>query len=320
MRILTVGAGAAGGYFGARLARAGQDVTFLVRPRRAEALRARGLRVSGPGEEIAFAPRLVTADALAGAGAPEGTGAPDGTYDLVLLSVKSTSLEAAVRDLAPAVGPGTAILPLLNGMAHLDRLADRFGDAAVLGGVAKVVTTLNEHGDILRMAPPTVVLTGERDGRPSARVDAVRAVLAGAGIDSPEVPDIVGAMWHKWVFITTLVAVTSLARGAVGEINAVPGGTGFGLAVLAEAAAVSAAAGYPVPEPELALTARTLAVPGSPLTPSLYRDLLAGHPTEVEHVLGDLSARARGFAVLTPLLDLATLQLRLHQRRVTGEG
>ncbi|MFF3210708.1 2-dehydropantoate 2-reductase [Streptomyces sp. NPDC002886] len=312
MRILTVGAGAAGGYFGARLARAGEDVTFLVRPRRAEVLRARGLRVSGPGEEIAFAPRLVTADAL------EGTGAREGTYDLVLLSVKSTSLEAAVRDLAPAVGPGTAILPLLNGMAHLDHLADRFGDAAVLGGVAKVVTTLNEHGDIVRMAPPTVVLTGERDGRPSARVDAIRAVLTGAGIDSPEVPDIVGAMWHKWVFITTLVAVTSLARGAVGEINAVPGGTGFGLAVLAEAAAVSAAAGYPVPEPELAFTARTLAVPDSSLTPSLYRDVLAGHPTEVEHVLGDLSARARGLAVPTPLLDLAALQLRVHQKRVTA--
>ncbi|MGW1773749.1 ketopantoate reductase family protein [Streptomyces sp. NPDC002104] len=306
MRILTVGAGAAGGYFGARLARAGQDVTFLVRPRRAGALRERGLRVSGPGEEIVLDPRLVTAGEL------------QETYDLVLLSVKSTSLEAAVRDLAPAVGPGTAILPLLNGMAHLDRLADRFGDAAVLGGVAKVVTTLNEQGDILRMAPPTVVLTGERDGRPSARVDAVRAVLAGAGIDSPEVPDIIGAMWHKWVFITTLVAVTTLARGAVGEINAVPGGTGFGRAVLAEAAAVSAAAGHPVPESEFDFTARTLATPDSSLTPSLYRDLLAGRPTEVEHVFGDLSARARGFGVPTPLLDVAAVQLRVHERRVAA--
>lgn len=305
MRILTVGAGATGGYFGARLARAGRDVTFLVRPRRAEALRARGLRVTGPGEEeIVLTPRLVTADTLAG------------TYDLVLLSVKSTGLEAAVRDLAPAVGPGTAIVPLLNGMAHLDRLADRFGEAAVLGGVAKVVTTLNEHGDIVRLAPPVVLLTGERDGRPSARVDAVRGVLAGAGIDTPEVPGIVGAMWHKWVFITTLVAATSLARGAVGEINAVPGGTEFGRAVLAEAAAVSAAAGYPVPESELAFTARTLAAPDSPLTPSMYRDLVAGHPTEVEHVLGDLAARARALAVATPLLDLAALQLRVHQRRV----
>lgn len=306
MRILTVGAGATGGYFGARLARAGRDVTFLVRPERAATLRARGLRVTGPGEEIALTPQLVTAGELTR------------TYDLVLLSVKSTALEAATRDLAPAVGPGTAIVPLLNGMAHLDHLAGRFGDAPVLGGVAKVVTTLNGHGDIVRMAPPTVLLTGERDGRPSARVDAVREVLAGAGIDTPEVPDIVAAMWHKWVFIAALVAVTSLARGAVGEVNAVPGGSEFGLAVLAEAAAVSAAAGHPVPESELAGTARTLTAPQSSLTPSMYRDLVAGHPTEVEHVFGDLAARARALAVPTPLLDLAALQLRVHQRRVAG--
>ncbi|MGW6686745.1 ketopantoate reductase family protein [Streptomyces sp. NPDC054961] len=306
MRILTVGAGATGGYFGARLARAGRDVTFLVRPERAAALRARGLRVTGPGEEITLTPRLVTADALTR------------TYDLVLLSVKSTALEAATRDLAPAVGPGTAIVPLLNGMAHLGHLAHRFGDAAVLGGVAKVVTTLNGHGDIVRMAPPTVLLTGERDGRPSARVDAVREVLAGAGIDTPDVPDIVAAMWHKWVFISTLVAVTCLARGAVGEVSAVPGGSGFASAVLAEAAAVSAASGYPVPEPELALTARTLTAPDSPLTPSMYRDLIAGRPTEVEHVFGDLAARARALAVPTPLLDLAALHLRVHQRRVVA--
>lgn len=112
--------------------------------------------------------------------------------------------------------------------------------------------------------------------------------------------------------------MTSLARGAVGEVNSVPGGTEFGLSVLAEAAAVSAASGYPVPESELALTARTLAAPDSPLTPSMYRDLPAGHPTEVEHVLGDLSARARDLAVPTPLLDLAALQLRVNQRRVAA--
>ncbi|MCJ1676464.1 2-dehydropantoate 2-reductase [Streptomyces sp. APSN-46.1] len=305
MRILTVGAGAAGGYFGARLAHAGQDVTFLVRPARAAALRARGLRVSGMGEDLRLTPQLVTADELKPA------------FDLVLLSVKSTALAAATRDLAPAVGPGTAIVPLLNGLAHLDHLADRFGDEAVLGGVAKVVTTLDEHGTIVRMAPPSALLTGERDGRPSERVDAIRAVLAGAGIDTPQVPDIVAAMWHKWVFITALAAASCLARGSVGEFNAVPGGSGLGPAVLAEAAAVSAAAGYPVPDAELAATAGTLTTPGSPLTPSLYRDLIAGYPTEVEHVFGDLTARARALSVPTPLLDLVTLQLRVHQRRVS---
>ncbi|MFC9583496.1 2-dehydropantoate 2-reductase [Streptomyces yangpuensis] len=306
MRILTVGAGAVGGFFGARLAEAGQDVSFLVRPARAKALRSRGLRVEGQGEKLHLTPKLVTADA------------PGGPYDLVLLSVKATALGPALADIGPAVGPGTAVVPLLNGMAHLDALVARLGAGAVLGGVAKVVTTLNEEGDIVRMAPPAVVLTGETDGRPSARVDAIRAALAGAGIDSPATGDIVDAMWHKWVFISTLVAFTCLMRGTVGEVNAVPGGTALGASLLAEAAAVSAAAGHPVPEAELAFTRATVATPGSPLTPSLYRDLIAGVPTEADHVLTDLTVRARTLGVATPLLDLAALHLRVHEQRLAA--
>lgn len=211
MRILTVGAGAVGGFFGARLATAGQDVSFLVRPARAKALEARGLRVAGQGEELRLTPKLVTA------------GTVDGPYDLVLLSVKATALHTALADIEPAVGSDTAVVPLLNGVAHLHALVARLGAGAVLGGVAKVVTTLTDDGDILRMAPPAVILTGELDARPSARVDAIRGVLAEAGIDSPATGDIVAAMWHKWVFISALVALTCLMRGTVGEVNAVPG-------------------------------------------------------------------------------------------------
>ncbi|MFE7184305.1 2-dehydropantoate 2-reductase [Streptomyces erythrochromogenes] len=306
MRVLTVGAGAVGGFFGARLAEAGQDVSFLVRPARAQALRARGLRVEGQGEKLHLTPKLVTADA------------PGGPYDLVLLSVKATALHPALADIGPAVGPQTAVVPLLNGLAHLDALVARLGSGPVLGGVAKVVTTLDEEGGILRMAPPAVILTGERDARPSARVDAIRTVLTGAGIDSPDAGDIVAAMWHKWVFISTLVAVTCLMRGAVGEVNAVPGGAALGASLLAEAAAVSAAAGHPVPEAELAFTTATVTTPGSPLTPSLYRDLIAGSPTEADHVLTDLTVRARALGVATPLLDLAALHLRVHEHRLAA--
>ncbi|WP_412074913.1 2-dehydropantoate 2-reductase [Streptomyces xanthophaeus] len=306
MRILTVGAGAVGGFFGARLAQAGQDVSFLVRPARAKALTARGLRVEGQGESLRLTPHLVTADA------------PGGPYDLVLLSVKATTLHTALTEIEAAVGPDTAVLPLLNGVAHLDALVARFGAGAVLGGVAKVVTTLNEDGDILRMAPPAVILTGELDARPSARVEAIRTVLAAAGIDSPATEDIVAAMWHKWVFISTLVSLTCLMRGTVGEVNAVQGGAALGPSLLAEAAAVSAAAGHPVPEAELAFTTATVTTPGSPLTPSLYRDLAAGAPTEADHVLTDLTVRARALGVATPLLDLAALHLRVHEHRIAA--
>ncbi|MFJ7591719.1 2-dehydropantoate 2-reductase [Streptomyces sp. NPDC097617] len=306
MRILTVGAGAVGGFFGARLADSGQDVSFLVRPARAKALAARGLRVSGQGEQLHLTPKLVTA------------GAVGGPYDLVLLSVKATALHTALADIEPAVGPETAVVPLLNGVAHLDPLVARLGAGAVLGGVAKVVTTLGEDGDILRMAPPAVILTGELDARPSARVDTIRSMLTEAGIDAPATADIVAAMWHKWAFISTLVALTCLMRGTVGEVNAVAGGTDLAAALIAETAAVAQAAGHPVTERELAFTTSAVTAPGSPLTPSLYRDLVAGAPTEADHVLTDLTVRARELGLATPLLDLAALQLRVHEHRLAA--
>ncbi|MFJ6936501.1 2-dehydropantoate 2-reductase [Streptomyces sp. NPDC101132] len=306
MRILVVGAGATGGFFGARLAGSGRDVTFLVRPGRAAALRERGLRLTGVTEELLPAPQLVTAGHL------------DGRYDLVLLSVKSTALEEAVAALGPAVGPGTAIVPMLNGMAHLDLLERAFGPEPVLGGVAKVVTTLGPEGEIVRMAPLAHLALGERDGRDSARVEEIRTALAGAGVDSPPTPDIVAAMWHKWAFISTMGALTCLVRGSVGEAVAAPGGPELARAVVAEAAAVAAAAGHPLPAAEREATTAVATQPGSPLTPSLYRDVLAGAPTEVEHIFGDLTARARALGVATPLLDLATLQLRVHQAHATA--
>ncbi|MFF8275742.1 ketopantoate reductase family protein [Streptomyces lateritius] len=304
MKILVVGAGATGGYFGALLARSGQDVTFLVRPHRAAVLRERGLRLTGRGEEWSLEPGLVTADALTT------------PYDLVLLSVKSTALEQAIEDIAPAVGPDTAIVPLLNGLAHMDALNARFGAARVLGGVAKVVTTLSDEGDIVRLAPLAHLTIGEQDGSPSPRVEKIRDVLAGAGIDVLVPADVITAMWHKWVFITTFGAVTSLMRGTVGEVNAVPGGTELGPAVLAEASAVAAAAGRPVPESERAATLGIVTATGSSMVPSLYRDLVAGRPTEAEHLFGDLVNRARALSVATPLLDLATLHLRVHEERI----
>ncbi|MEV4428802.1 ketopantoate reductase family protein [Streptomyces sp. R-07] len=306
MKILVVGAGATGGYFGALLARAGEDVTFLVRPARAAALRERGLRVVGGNEEWTVEPRLVTADGLRE------------PYDLVLLSVKSTGLDRAVEDVAPAVGPDTAVIPLLNGIAHIDALNARFGAPAVLGGVAKVVTTLDDSGDIRQLFPLAHLTFGEQDGTVSARVERIRKVLDGAGIDALVPADVLTAMWHKWVFITTFGAVTSLMRGTVGEVYDAPGGAALGPALLDEAAAVAAAAGHPVPEEERAGTLAVVSASGSPMVPSLYRDLTAGRPTEVEHLFGDLTARARALGVATPLLDLATLHLRVHQRRVTA--
>jgi 2-dehydropantoate 2-reductase len=299
VRILVVGAGATGGYFGARLTQAGRDVTFLVRPGRAAALRERGLRIIGLGESTRIVPKLVTAPELRG------------TYDVVLLSVKATALDQALEDVAPAVGPETAIIPFLNGIAHLDTLNARFGKEPVLGGVVKIISTIDENGDILRLAPLASLTFG--DG-PSAR--DLRALLDVAGFELSVSPDITAAMWHKWVFIVTLGALTCLMRGTVGDVAAVDGGS-LGRTILAEAAAVSTAAGFPLPDKEYAATEAMATKPGSPVTSSMYRDVVAGRPTEVEHVFGDLVSRARTLGVETPLLDLATLHLRVHERRIT---
>lgn len=307
MRILVVGAGATGGYFGARLAQAGRDVTFLVRPRRAEALRERGLRITGLGQEETVTPRLVTAGEL------------NGPYDLVLLSVKATALDRALEDIAPAVGPGTAIVPMLNGMAHLRQLAARFGERAVLGGVAKIISTLNDEGDIVRLAPVASLSIGELTGGPSDRVAAIAAELGEAGIDTQLPADIRAAMWSKWVLISTLAGLTCLMRGTVGDVAAVPGGRAFVEGLLGECAAVAAAAGHPVAEGELDALARMLTTEGSPLTASLYRDVVSGAPTEAEHVLGDLTDRARLHDVGTPLLDLVVLHLRVHEHRTAAD-
>jgi 2-dehydropantoate 2-reductase len=260
--------------------------------------------VIGPGGRETIRPRLVTA--------PEITDA----YDVVLLAVKATALAGVLDDLTPAVGPNTVILPFLNGLAHLDLLNERFGEKAVLGGVVKVATTVNGDGDIVQLAPLASVSLGEQDGHLSERVRGVAALLGQAGFDVHGSAAIMAEMWHKWVFIATAGALTCLMRGTVGDIAAVPGGTALAGAILAEAAAISAGAGFPVPDGELAATRATMTQAGSSFASSMYRDVEAGRPAEVEQILGDLTTRGRAQSVSTPLLDLATLHLRVYQRRL----
>jgi 2-dehydropantoate 2-reductase len=305
MTILVVGAGATGGYFGARLAQAGRDVTFLVRPHRAEQLRERGLRIVGPGAGAdagqALRPNLVLAGELAE------------PADVVLLSVKATALDQAIADFAPAVGPRTAVVPFLNGMAHLAVLSKRFGESAVLGGVIIIAAQLNDEGDIVvHPSTPASLTIGTQDGTRTTRLQAAYDQLSGAGFDASISDEIIARMWQKWVFIATIGALTCLMRGTVGDIVAVPGGRDLGPAILAEASAVSAAAGYPMPADAIASTTQTITQAGSPVDSSTSRDVAEGRPAEVEQVLADLARRGADHGIKTPLFDLATMQLRVY--------
>ncbi len=301
MKILIVGAGATGGYFGARLADAGRDVTFLVRERRAEFLRERGLRVAGLERELRIEPKVATAGQLGG------------TFDVVLLTVKAAGLQSAIADVAPAVGPETVIVPFLNGMAHMDALAEAFGVEKVLGSVVHLVGTIDAAGDIAVLRPLARWTLGEQGGDASERLARLVAEVSVPGIDVVPAQDGLDAMWQKWVFIVSAGVVTCLMRGPVGDIAAVPGGAGFVADVVAEAGAVAAAAGFPVSPGEQAETVAFLTEDGSDFTSSLYRDVTAGLPNEGEHIVGDFARRARSVGVDTPLVDLALLQLRVHE-------
>jgi 2-dehydropantoate 2-reductase len=305
MRILIVGAGSTGGYFGGRLAQAGRDVTFLVRPARAERLRANGLQIVSPHGDVTLTPKLVTAGGI------------EAPYDAVLLTVKAYSLDAALDDLAPAVGPETMILPVLNGIKHVDTLIARFGRNAVAGCVCKVATVVDDQGRIVQLNKLQDLAYGELNGAPSPRMDRLDKVMQGAGFDARLSGTIEREMWEKWVLLATLGGITCLMRGTIGEVEACPGGVEFSLAFLDEVTSAVTAAGHPPSEAFLAATRGAITQKGSSLTSSMYRDLLKGSPVEAGQILGDLLTRAAHFGVATPLLAAAFTHLSVYQERVS---
>ena len=233
MRVLVVGAGAIGGYFGGRMLEAGRDVTFLVRPRRAAELASAGLVIKSPNGDVTLKnPPTVQADKLTE------------KFDVVLLSCKAFDLDDAITSFAPAVGPQTSIIPLLNGMLHLDVLDKKFGRERVLGGLCAIAATLNEAREVVQLAPMQSLNFGERDGKLSDRVRAIAEIMASGKIGSVASENIVQEMWEKWVFLASLAASTCLMRTSVGNILAVSGGKDFILGMLDECSAVAGAEGH----------------------------------------------------------------------------
>lgn len=292
--ILVVGAGAIGGYLGARLQRAGHDVTFAARATRAAQLRDHGLVLHTPtGEEH------LSLDVWD----PET--APLPAADLVLITVKSPGLEWALSASSAVVGPETTVLPLLNGLAQLDACTAAFGAERVLGGTIRIVVSQDDSGAVVLHQPLHTVTIGEGAER-------VRRWLDVPGIDVVVRPDILGELWGKWYFIVACGVLACLARGTVGQIVATPGGAELVETVLAETAAVARAAGHP-PQ-DLARSRAFLTAPESDFVPSLYRDIVAGRPGESEHIVGDFVARARALGIGTPLCEVALLQMRIVTR------
>jgi 2-dehydropantoate 2-reductase len=301
MKILVVGAGAVGGYFGARLEQAGRDVTFLVRPARAQQLRRDGLRVLSPHGDLTLKPTLITADELSS------------PYDIIFLSVKAQALDQAIKDMSAAVGPETMIYPVLNGMRHIKTLTKAFGERAVVGGVCIVITDLDEQERIVQIAPPQKLTYGELSGEITARIRALDDTFRNAGFDTELSANITQEMWQKWVMIASLGLVTCLLDGPVGEINAVPDGQQTVLQAIDECATIATACGFPPPQPLIDSIRKQATTKDSKLTSSMYRDLKKGAHVEVETILGDLLEHGHCYQVPAPLLQAGCVRLRVYQ-------
>ncbi len=306
MRILVVGAGAVGGYFGGRLALANRDVTFLVRERRAGQLRARGLQLTDPRNETTVANVTFLLASELGS-----------SFDAVLLAVKAYDLDATMDDFAPAVGPRTTIVPFLNGIRHIDTLVARFGEDRVAGGVCLVATKLEPDGRIVQLNDMQSLTYGERTGGRSERIDALDEALRGAGFEAAVSENIMQAMWDKWVALATLGATTCLLRGTIGEIVAASGGAAVTRALFAECSAVAAASGYSPADEYRTRTEALLTAEGSGLTSSMYRDLISGNRVEVDQILGDLVERGHRLGVGVPLLGAAFANVSVYRNRAS---
>jgi 2-dehydropantoate 2-reductase len=303
MRILVVGAGAIGGYFGGRLLEAGRDVTFLVRPRRAAELASAGLVIKSPNGDVTLKnPPAVQAEKLTE------------KFDVVLLSCKAFDLDDAIKSFAPAVGSQTSIIPMLNGMLHLDALDAKFGRERVLGGLCAIVVTLNDKREVIQLQPAQSLNFGEREGKMSDRVRAIADIFASGKFGSVASEHIIQDMWEKWVFLASVAASTCLMRGPIGTILAAPGGKDFLLGILDECGAVASAEGHAPRAPSFERTRGMLTAEGSPITASMFRDIKVGAPVEADHVIGDLIARGDRAKVPVPKLRTAYTHLKVYEQ------
>ncbi len=308
LRFLIVGAGALGGYFGARLIAAGQDVTFLLRPRRVAQLAQTGLVVKSRVGDLALpAPKHVLAETI------------DAPFDVIVVGSKAYDLASTMDSLAPAVGPDSVILPLLNGMRHLEALSERFGAERVLGGLCMISATLDPEGRVLHLNDLHELDFGERDGLLSPRVQAIAAAFATANFASRASTQIVQEMWEKWVFIASAAGITCLMRSAVGDIVAA-GAADLATGLYDECAAIAGANGHAPRQPARERGHGALTAAGAPTMASMLRDIERGAATEADHILGDLLARATPSAAPTSLLRIAYAHVKAYEARRAREA
>ena len=304
MKILVLGAGGIGGYFGGRLMQGGADVTFLVRPRRREQIAADGLRIESPlGNAVLQAKTVLAGEVKPG-------------YDLVIFTCKAYDLDSAMDAVAPAMQGKCTLLPLLNGLAHFERLDARFGRDNVLGGTAHINTTLRRDGVVVHGDALQRIVYGERAGGRSPRVEAIAQAFGKTVIDAKLSEDIEQDLWEKIIFLSALASTTCLFRANVREINAAPGGSDAMRRAYAANAEVMRRDGKREPRAGAMKAAlERLTDPSGLWSASMLRDLEAGGKVEADHIVGWMLERARQHGVDDTILSMAYTHLKAYEAR-----
>jgi len=304
MRIAVLGAGAVGGYFGGRLAAAGRNVTFIVRPARKARLDAEGLAVESPAAGDLRVP--VAAVTAAQVAAP---------FEVVLLSCKAYDLDDAIAAIRPAVGEGTVVVPLLNGLSHVERLQAAFGEAAVAGGLAKIAATLEPDGTVRHLNDWQSITFGPLHPGQRPALEGLLEAFEGTGVTASLVEDIRSAMWEKLVHLATVAGMTTLMRASVGEIARTAAGASISLRLLAANAAIAAREGHPVGEAAMEGYRAMFANPASPYTASMLRDMERGGPVEADHVIGHMQRLAVRHGMEADLYTVILTHLQAYEER-----
>jgi 2-dehydropantoate 2-reductase len=310
MKILVLGAGATGGYFAGRLAQQGADVTFLVRERRAAQLAANGLVVKSPHGDFTVPAKFVQQAGVR----PE--------YDLVILTCKAYDLDSGIEAIRTAMGAAVSVdahvMPLLNGIAHIDRLTAEFGAPRVIGGTCGIPATLTAEGEVRQLGPLHRIAYGLLPGTSAsarAKLETLHALYQRTPIDALLAEDITQELWEKFVLLATMAAMTSLMRSPIGDIVAADEGEALVAETLQACAQTAARSGHPVRDKPMAAYRELLFKRGSTFSASMLRDIEGGHRVEAEHVVGDMLARARAAGVDPGPLRLAYAHLQAYQAR-----
>lgn len=306
MKILVLGAGAIGGYFGGRLAQAGGDVRFLVRERRQQQLQQHGLVVRSPHGDFHLPVNAVRREQI------------DAPADLVLLACKAYDLDDALASIAPAVGGDTTVVPLLNGVAHIEQLQAAFGPERVAGGSCAIPATLSPQGEVMQLGTMHRIVFGRLPGTADAaqpRLETLLTLLRTTPVAVELDTQMMRALWEKFIGLATLAAMTCLMRGTVGDILAADDGTALFEQTFAACEGAARAAGYPPREAPMAAFKAMMSDRRSGLTASMLRDLEGGGRTEGAHVVGDMLRRVTAAGLDTGALRAAWCHLQVAERR-----